>query len=55
MIPKIWSTTDRIYCHFGPFFSLFAQSHLVRERTLNHLAKLASFGLVVGSSPVAVT
>ena len=41
MIPEIWSTTDRIYCHFGPFFALFAYNHLVRERTLNHLAKLA--------------
>ena len=21
-IPEIWSTTDRIFCHSGPFFSL---------------------------------
>ena len=20
MVPEIWSTTDRIFCHFGPFF-----------------------------------
>ena len=23
MVPKIWSTTDRIFCHIGPFFALF--------------------------------
>ena len=22
-IPEIWSTTDRIFCHSGPFFSPF--------------------------------
>ena len=22
MVPKIWSMTDRIICHFGPFFAL---------------------------------
>ena len=23
MVPEIWSTTDRIFCHFGPLFALF--------------------------------
>ena len=22
MVPQIWSTTDRIFCHFGPSFAL---------------------------------
>ena len=22
MLPEIWSATDRIFCHFGPFFAL---------------------------------
>ena len=22
MVPQIWSATDRIFCHFGPFFAL---------------------------------
>ena len=22
MVPEIWSATDRIFCHFGPFFAL---------------------------------
>ena len=22
MVPEIWSVTDRIFCHFGPFFAL---------------------------------
>ena len=22
MVPEIWSSTDRIFCHFGPFFAL---------------------------------
>ena len=23
MAPVIWSATDRLFCHFGPFFTLF--------------------------------
>ena len=23
MVPEIWSATDRIFCHFGPFFALY--------------------------------
>ena len=22
MVPEIWSATDKIFCHFGPFFAL---------------------------------
>ena len=22
MVPEIWSETDRIFCHFGPLFTL---------------------------------
>ena len=21
MVPEIWSVTDQIFCHFGPFFA----------------------------------
>ena len=24
MVPEIWSVTDRIFCHYGLFFALFA-------------------------------
>ena len=27
MVPEIWSMTDRIFCHFGPFFAPFAFYH----------------------------
>ena len=23
MVPEIWSVTDTIFCHFGPFFALY--------------------------------
>ena len=22
MVPEIWSETDKMFCHFGPFFAL---------------------------------
>ena len=27
MVPEIWSMTERIFCHFGPFFSLFTPNN----------------------------
>ena len=27
MVPEIWSTTDRIFCHFGPFFALLPHNN----------------------------
>ena len=27
MVPEIWSMTKRIFCHFGPFFSLFTPNN----------------------------
>ena len=27
MIPEIWCATDRIFCHFGPFFALTKSPH----------------------------
>ena len=24
MVTEIWSATDRIFCHFGPFFALYS-------------------------------
>ena len=26
MVPEIWSETDRIFCHYGPFFALLPPS-----------------------------
>ena len=23
MVPEIWNTTERVFCHFAPFFALF--------------------------------
>ena len=23
MVPEVWNATDRMFCHFGPFFALF--------------------------------
>ena len=23
VVPEMWSTTDKVFCHFGPFFALF--------------------------------
>ena len=27
MVPEIWSMTDRMFCHFGPFFTVFPFYH----------------------------
>ena len=27
MVPEIWSLTDRIFCHFGPFFPLYPSNN----------------------------
>ena len=27
MAPKIWSATDRIFCHFGPVFALLPSNN----------------------------
>ena len=31
MVPKIWSATDRIFCHFGPFFALLPPKNLKNQ------------------------
>ena len=31
MVPEIWSATDRIFCHYGPFFPLLPLPLLDRE------------------------
>ena len=28
MVPKIWSLSDRSFCHFGPFYALLSPSNL---------------------------
>ena len=33
MIPEIWSTRDRIFSHFGPFFALSPPTPLTTQRT----------------------
>ena len=35
MVPEIWSVTDRIFCHFGPFFALLAPSPLPPDNSKN--------------------
>ena len=31
MVPEIWSTTDIIFCHFGPFFALSPSNNLKNQ------------------------
>ena len=31
MVPQIWSTTDRIFCHFGLFLALLPTNNLKNE------------------------
>ena len=31
MLPEIWSTTDRIFCHFESFFALFPHNDLENQ------------------------
>ena len=31
MVPEIWSITDRIFCHFGPFFSFLPPNNLQNQ------------------------
>ena len=31
MVPEIWSATDRIFCHFGPFFALLPPNNLKNQ------------------------
>ena len=32
MVPEIWSATDRILCHFGPFFTLLLPPPLTTQK-----------------------
>ena len=32
MVPYIWSTTDRMFCHFGPIFALWAPSQPAKSK-----------------------
>ena len=31
MVPKIWSATDRIFCHSGPFFAFYPPMDLENQ------------------------
>ena len=35
MVPEIWSATDRIFCHFGPFFALLPPPPLNNQKNQN--------------------
>ena len=41
MVPDIWSVTDRIFCHFGPFFALLSplttRKIKISKKRKNHL------------------
>ena len=39
MIPEIWSATDRIYCHFGPFFTLLPPLTTPKIKIFNNWKK----------------
>ena len=39
MIPEIWSVTDRIFSHFGPFFALLHSSPLQQPLTAWNMKK----------------
>ena len=39
MIPEIWSTTDRIFCHFGPFFCTFYLTNSPKNQNFEKLKK----------------
>ena len=32
MVPEIWSVTDRIFCHFGPFFPFYSPMNLENKK-----------------------
>ena len=36
LVPKIWSATDRIFCHFGPFFALLHPYGPRKSKFLKH-------------------
>ena len=36
MVPEIWSATDRIFCHSGPFFALWTQKIKICKKWKKH-------------------
>ena len=40
MVPEIWSTTDRIFCHFGPFFLPFYHTNNPENQSLEKMKKM---------------
>ena len=41
MVPEIWSATNRIFCHFGPFFALLPPNKL-KNQNFEKMKKNAS-------------
>ena len=39
MVPEIWSTMDKIFCHFGSFFCLFTSLAICKIKILKKLKK----------------
>ena len=39
MVPKIWSATDRNFCHFGPFFALIKGFNNLENQNLEKMKK----------------
>ena len=31
VVPELWSAMDRIFCHFGPFFTLLPPNNLKNQ------------------------
>ena len=45
MVPEIWSMTDRIFSHFGPFFALFTPLTTQKIKILEKWKKKKHFGI----------
>ena len=39
MVPQIWSATNRLFCHFGPFFALFYNSTNLKNQNFKKMKK----------------
>ena len=37
MVPEIWSATDRLFCHYGPFFAFLPQKDKILKKWKKHL------------------
>ena len=43
MVPEIWSMTDRIFCHFVPFFALFLPLNNRKNQNFKKMKKASRY------------